>query len=110
MTASAASTALSIQLDPVIQVAEINESVTFTCRVIGNHPFDVHARWYNKTSSLLNSSDLTEDTDILSLLVTIKTDRDYQDYTCAIDDGDNTTITATAVLSELIYACSYCTS
>ena len=103
LIASAAATAFSIQLDPVIQVAEIEENVTFTCTVISNHPFNVDARWYNETSSLLNSSDLTEDNDILILLVTIKTDKDYQDYICAASDSDNNTVTAKAVLSKLIY-------
>ena len=103
LTASTAETTFSIQLDPVIQVAEIEENVTFTCKVISNHPFNVDARWYDQTSSLLSSSDLTEDDDILSLLVTIENERDYQDYICAVSDSDNNTVTATAVLCELMY-------
>ena len=102
LTASTATTTFSIKLDPEIQVAEIEENVTFTCRVISNHPFNVDARWYDQTNTLLGSSDLTEDNDILSLLVTIKTDKDYQDYICVVSDGDNNTVTATAILSKLI--------
>ena len=103
LTASTATTTFSIKLYPEIQVAEIQENVTFTCRIISNHPFNVDARWYDQTNTLLDSSDLTEDDDILSLLVTIENETDYQDYICAVSDSDNNTITATAILGELMY-------
>jgi len=101
LTASTA--AFVVHLDPMIHIARIGENVTFKCTVTGSSPFNVHARWYNKTHLTLNSSNLTEDNNILSLLVTIMTDEDYQDYICAVSNNNNTIFTATAVLSKLMH-------
>ena len=94
-----ASFAIQLHVDPMVHVARLGENVTFKCEVTGDSPFIVYTVWYDKANSLLNSSNLTEDSHILILLVTVMSYEDYQEYTCVVSN-DNTNVTVTAVLSK----------